>query len=177
MAEFPSAGSQDAGSNLFSLTQIRHLMRVEFSRAQRYSYALTCLVISVDRLGHLRDLYGYDSKEAILEDLVALLEEETRSCDFLGRLVDDRLMAVLPHTEARGAKVTALRLLSGARALEFEADGRPLQVSLSIGGCTFEAGNTLFFDALVEAAELALEEASAEGGDRYIHREPALRED
>jgi diguanylate cyclase (GGDEF)-like protein len=177
MTDFASAGASDAGSNLFSLTQIRHLMRVEFSRAQRYGYALTCLVISVDRLGHLRDLYGYDSKEAILEDLVSLLEEETRSCDFLGRLVDDRLMAVLPHTDRHGANVTADRILRGARELEFEADGRPLQITVSVGGCAFDADNTLFFDALVEAAELALEDASSEGGDRYVHRDPVPREE
>ena len=176
MSENPTTGASDADAGLFSLTQIRHLMRVEFNRAQRYAYPLTCLVISVDRLGHLRDLYGYDSKEAILEDLVALLEEETRACDFLGRLVDDRLLAVLPHTGASGADVTAKRLLRGTRELQFEADGRPLQITISIGGAHYENDNTLFFDAMVEAAERALAEANEAGGDRYVHRDPGAVE-
>ena len=171
MPEFPPADPADGGG-LFSVTQIRHLMRVEFSRAQRYDYALTCLLIAVDRLGHLRDLYGYDAKEAILDDLVGLLEEETRSCDFLGRLVDDRLMAVLPHTDVDGARITADRLLKGARSLPFEADGRPIRVSISIGGSCFEKENTLFFDALVEASEAALLDAADAGGDRYINLDP-----
>ena len=50
----------DADKSLFSLAQIQHLMRVEFNRAQRYGYAISCLIIAVDRLGHLRDMYGYD---------------------------------------------------------------------------------------------------------------------
>jgi diguanylate cyclase (GGDEF)-like protein len=176
MPEFPSASSSDATSGIFSLTQIRHLMRVEFSRAQRYGYSLVCLVIAVDRLGYLRDLYGFDSKEAILEDLVRLLESETRGCDFLGRLVDDRLMAVLPHTDEDGARVIAERLLRGARELQFEADGRPLQVTVAIGGSHYAAENTLFFDALVEASERAQVEAANAGGDRYLHLDPTPKE-
>ena len=77
--------------SLFSLTQIQHLMRVEFNRAQRYDYPIVCLMISVDRLGHLRDLYGYEAKEEIIDEVVALLKAQTRSSDFLGRMADDRL--------------------------------------------------------------------------------------
>ena len=87
----------DADNSLFSLAQIQHLMRVEFNRAQRYGYAISCLMIAVDRLGHLRDMYGYDSKEEIVDTMIRLLKTETRSSDFLGRMADDRLLAVIPH--------------------------------------------------------------------------------
>ena len=63
--------SSDPGAGVFSLSQIRHLMRVEFGRAQRYGYPLSCLVISVDRLDSLRDLVTYlgsvrEERKAIL---------------------------------------------------------------------------------------------------------------
>src|SRR5262245_695952 len=89
--------SSDPGAGVFSLSQIRHLMRVEFGRAQRYGYPLSCLVIGIDRLESLRDLYGYEFRESLLEAVIELLQEETRTCDYLGRLMDDRLMAILPH--------------------------------------------------------------------------------
>jgi diguanylate cyclase (GGDEF)-like protein len=172
MSDFQTASFNESDAGLFSLSQIMHLMRVEFSRAQRYDYPLACLVISVDRLGHLRDLYGYDSKEAILEEASRLLQSQTRTCDFLGRLMDDRLLAVVPHTGSAGMRILGERLLRGVRGLKFESDGKDIQVTVSIGGACYSGGKTLFFDTLLKTAEGALAEASEAGGDRYVQRDP-----
>ena len=109
--------------------------------------------------------------------LVELLVDETRTCDYLGRLADDRLLAILPHTDKPGGETLATRILAAGRKRNFAGPSGPLQITLSVGLSHYEDDNTLFFDALVESAELALEEASAEGGDRYVHRDPAPRED
>jgi len=159
--------SEFAGSGgLFSLTQIRHLMRVEFGRAQRYGFPITCMMVEIDRLGYLRDLYGYDLKEMVLEDVIKTLQEQTRGCDYLGRQVDDRLMAVMPHTDQAGAESAAQRLLDAVKKLKFDVEGRSLEVTLTIGSAISSGTGALFFDQLVDAAENALNEASMAGGDR-----------
>ncbi|MCK6446283.1 MAG: GGDEF domain-containing protein [Planctomycetes bacterium] len=164
--------SEDSEPSLFSLSQIMHLMRVEFARAQRYRYPVSCLILSVDRLNELRDLFGYDAKEAILSEVIELLRTSTRSCDFLGRLSDDRFLAIVPHTPADGARVLAERLLAATRQLEFQAEGRALAVTCSIGSSHNQGGDTLFFDAMLAAAEGALTEAQTSGGDRHVGRDP-----
>jgi two-component system cell cycle response regulator len=174
MSDLQSAQFSDGDPGLFSLSQIQHLMRIEFGRAQRYRYPLSVLVISIDRLGHLRDLYGYESKEAVLDEVGRLLQSLARSCDFLGRLADDRLMAVVPHTPAPGLKVLAERVLAGVRTVQFESDGKRIPIAVSVGGATMTDGATLFFDQLVAGAEMALEEAQAAGGDRFVVRDPGL---
>jgi PleD family two-component response regulator len=68
--------------------------------------------------------------------------------------------------------VTAGRILKAARGLGFEADGRSLQITLSIGISHYENENTLFFDSLVEAGQLALAQASEGGGDRFVYVDP-----
>lgn len=172
MADFLS-NSGGPGSQVFSLTQIRHLMRVEFGRAQRYGYPLSCMVVACDRIEHLRDIYGYTLKETVVEDVVELLRGATRNCDYLGRLLDDRLMAVLPHTDERGARTAGERLLKAARKLTFEAGGNAIRITLSIGLATFAEGNTMFFDSLVQAAERAHAQAARDGGDRLLVGDPA----
>jgi len=164
--------SADGPVDLFSQTQIRHLMRVEFSRAQRYDYALTCCVIGADDLEALRDRHGYDFKSAILDEVTALFVRTTRSCDYLGRLLDDRLMAVLPHTDRSGAEAGGKRVVEAARELGFEANGERIPVTVSVGVATYENENTMFFDSLVEAAEGAVREAADAGGDRVVYRDP-----
>jgi diguanylate cyclase (GGDEF)-like protein len=164
--------SHEQGPGVFSLTQIRHLMRVEFSRAQRYGYPVSCVVLSCDRIGHLRDLYGYEFREAVMDEIVSLLQRATRGCDYLGRLMDDRLMAILPHTRRDGAETTARRIIEGAHDLIFQPEGNPLRITLSAGLSHFENENTMFFDSLVEAAETALRDAVKAGGDRFLYRDP-----
>ncbi|MCZ6596988.1 MAG: diguanylate cyclase [Planctomycetota bacterium] len=168
----PESRSEESNHDLFSLTQIRHLMRVEFSRAQRYGYPVSCLVVALDRAGHLRDVYGYEAKENVMEDVAKLLLTATRTCDYLGRLVDDRLMAILPHTRRDGAEVTAGRVIAAARQLSYGMGDASAAVTLSIGVTRYENENTMFFDDLVAAAELAVEEAFAAGGDQCVYRDP-----
>ena len=170
----PTPQPTDAESGLFSLAQIMHLMRVEFGRAQRYNYPICCVLLAVDRLAELRDLYGYDSKEAILDEVVKLTKTQVRQCDFLGRLADDRLLIVVPHTGMAGAKTLAERLMSGVRELKFESDGRRLRVTLSIGITTSLGSETMFFDSLLAASEGALIEALRAGGDRIVERDPGV---
>ena len=172
MSEFNVSDVGDSGSGVFSLTQIRHLMRVEFSRAQRYGYPVGCLSIAVDRLDHLRDLYGYEFQDGILQEVIQLVQEQTRTCDYLGRLMDDRLLAILPHTSREGAEATAKRILAAARRMAFAAEGNRLMVTLSVGVSHYADENTMFFDSLVQAAEAGLLAAVEDGGDRYVHRDP-----
>lgn len=167
-----SSAFSDAERSLFSLAQIQHLMRVEFNRAGRYSYPIVCMIIAIDRLGHLRDLYGYEAKEGLLDSVVSLLKSETRASDFLGRMADDRLLAVVPHTPPEGAVQLAERLLGGVSTLDFESDGRTIQITLSIGISHNESGETLFFDAMLQSAESALSDAMTAGGARVSSREP-----
>ena len=162
----------DPTAHVFSLSQIRHLMRVEFSRAQRYGYALSALVVCCHGVDRLRDRFGYAFKEAVMDDVVELLQRSTRTCDYLGKLLDDRLVAILPHTGRAGAEATARRILEEARKLAFREGNDVVRITLSIGASHYENENTMFFDSLLEAAERALEEAEGAGGDVAVHADP-----
>ena len=162
----------DRPGGLFSLTQIRHLMRVEFARAQRYRYPLVALAVGVDNLRSIRETAGYGCTENILGELARLLEGHTRVCDHLGRLVDDQLVAVLPHTDEMGGRTLAERLVEQTRELKFDASQGPERVTVSAGLCCFQAENALFFDALLDGARAALDAAAAAGGDRVAELAP-----
>ena len=168
---FNSANVADSDQGLFSREEMLSLMRGEFFRAKRYDYSLVCMLISVDRLGSLQDLYGVESKQEILRGTVDLLSSVTRASDYLGCLVDDRLLAIFPHTNRAGAGALAWRLLKGAREMQFDSDGRLIQVTLSIGAADTAHASIDAFDRLVKTAEAGLAIAIESGGDRYVVRE------
>ncbi len=157
---------------LYSFAQIQHLARVEFGRAQRYAYPLVVMQIEVDRLGHLRDVLGFEAKQAVLDAAIAVVSRETRASDLLGRLPDDRLLLIVPHVAPHRAEILARRLLDAARREPIHRADRTLEMTLSIGASWFAEGETMFADALLETAEEALAEAVAAGGDRYVGRAP-----
>jgi diguanylate cyclase (GGDEF)-like protein len=161
-----------APRGLFSVAQIQHVLRVEFGRAQRYRYPLVCLLVGVDQLGSLRDRFGYEIKEEALGAVVSLLQKSTRSSDFLGRTADDRLMAVIPHTPIAGARSLAERLRRAVSGIEIARAQGAMPITLSLGLSSNQAEGLLYFDALLAAAEAALADASAAGGDRLCERSP-----
>ena len=162
-------------ASMFSLAQIRHLMRVEFARAERYGYELSVLAIGVDHRAELRRRGGDDLAAEAVDTMVELLLGATRTCDHLGRLLDDRFLAVLPHTGTEGARILAERWRQ-------EAASKPLgggvdRLGISVGIAALQPGQALFFDLLVEEAVEALHRAQAAGGGRtHVHGEAGSSE-
>lgn len=171
MAAFPPAHIAESDESLFSPVEMRFLMEAELYRARRYGFSLTLMLISVDRLGSLHDLYGFESKREILRGVIDLFRSILRSSDYLGCLSDDRIVALFPHTDRQGAGAVAQRLLRAARDMQFESDGRLIRISLSIGVAENDNDSILTLDDFQLAAEAGLSLASEEGGDRYVVRE------
>lgn len=164
--------TREEGRSLYSVAQIQHVLRVEFGRAQRYRYPLVCFMVAIDPLGPVRDQHGYDAKEMLFDAVVGLLENATRTSDFIGRTPDDRLLAVLPHTNAEGARLLAQRLLQDAAALSLGGELRRTRVTLSIGAVSNEHEGLVYHDALYTATENALSDAIAAGGGRLVEGRP-----
>ncbi len=159
------------GPALFRPEEVRSLMDVEFERAVRYGYPVTCLLLQVDDLGAVRTAHGQESKEEILSALAAVLKRETRSGDYLGTLVDDRVLVLLPHTSGNLGVVLAKRLLQAARDLRFDLGGRTLRITLSIGLSHNQQRDAVSLDTLIRVAEEGVNVADAAGGDRCVETE------
>lgn len=160
-----------AARSLYSLAQIQHLAKTEFSRASRYRYPLCVMALCIDGLDSLRDAHGFEFKEAVLREVVELLRRQTRSSDLIGRMADDHFVLLLPHTPVSGAQILAARLIESAALLDLAVGTERPRLSLSIGISSL-VGDLLFHDVLLECAESALAEAVAQGGGRMVLREP-----
>ena len=168
-----SGSARDGGdgfisSSMFSQAQILHLMKTEFARARRHGFPLGCVLLQVDRIAQLVDLYGADLRATLRNTLAQLVRDKTRGADLLGVVTEDRYMLALPHTTLEQARVVADRLHSLFRDYEVKVDGRALDLTLSVGISATGQSDAMFFDTLVGQAEAALEYAMDQGGNRVV---------
>ncbi len=150
--------------SLLTYTQLQNLLRIEFARARRYGYPLACLTLQVDRLDHLRDLYGVAAKREILESVVKLVQGQTRTSDAVASYAD-RVTLLLPHTDNEGANIIGARLMQKAGELAFRAGDRELAITVSVGIATFSERGSIFYDSVLKNAEQALARIVAAGGN------------
>jgi diguanylate cyclase len=168
MSDFKSLSTNDPNTGLFTYAQIDHLMKVEFARARRYRLPLAFVVLVVDRLDDMMRNFGYKARDLVLERFQQILRRESRVCDYLGRFTDDRVLLLLPHTDAEGARIIVNRIRRIVGSQEFEFEGKAFRVTLSAGISQYRDGNTLFYDTVRDTAERAAERASTVGDNVAI---------
>jgi diguanylate cyclase (GGDEF)-like protein len=171
MPDFQTLRMSESGQGLFSAAEIESLMRVEFDRARRHKFPLVLMLIAVDRLDQLHDLYGMEAKDEILRAITQSLRESMRDSDHMGMTPDDRFLAVFPHTTHETGQMLARRLIANARKMRFDRDGRSLRISLSIGVAHNKDAAATAFETLLAVAEDGLAVADAGGGDRFVETE------
>ena len=144
--------------------EIMGVLKVEFSRARRYDFPLSCILVQVDRFQHLGDLYGMDVADSIAENVVTTILENSRLSDFLGR-VGGRFLLVVPHTDCKGALILAKRFQDKLSLMDFEVSSRKIKVTLSIGLADNSEEDSIFYDSILRKAEASLTKVIREGGD------------
>jgi diguanylate cyclase (GGDEF)-like protein len=179
MPEFSSVTFSGDQEGLFSAEEVKRLMRAECARASRYGYPVTAMRMAVDRLDQLGDLYGFESREAILKEVTAVVRRNTRESDFLGYKVGGNFHAIFPHTSKEAGPALASRLLKDTAQLVFDEGSARVQVTLSIGVTYCAAGQKVDFDTLTNEASAAIDRALHAGGSRfevYVAPEPVLEQ-
>ena len=159
------------GQKLFTPDEVKRLMFMEYERARRYSYPVACLCVAVDRLDSLRGMYGDNSALTIFTAVLEEMKAATRNSDFMGCLIDQRIIALFPYVTEHEATELAERLLEATNGMCFELDGARYSITLSIGMSHSRRERTVSFDTLVKVAEEGQRVADASGGDRVVETE------
>jgi len=154
-------------TGVFSYSQILKLLKIEFERSRRYQYELSLVLVEVDRLSQLGDMHGFTVREQIEGAVAHVLDRQSRSCDFVGRM-GERFVVLLPHTSREGAQFLARRLHARIADLEVHVDERLVRISASIAVATQTGDDAIFFDTILKSAERALQELLQRGGDDVV---------
>lgn len=170
----------DPVTGVWNYRYLQQALARELGWAVRDGKPFALLLCEVDDFADYTDAAGHQRALGTLRELAQRLSVEIRSRDTFARYGGDEFVVLLPGATGEGASVVAERLCYAVRkslASSAAADQAESGLTLSVGiACFPESGEHAA--SLVGAADKALAEARAEGGDgwRLAGAPPALSE-
>jgi diguanylate cyclase (GGDEF)-like protein len=156
---------------LTGLDNRRHLNeRLEemFQHAQRLAEPFSCVMCDLDKFKSVNDTYGHQAGDEVLKQLSAILKDEAREIDRVGRYGGEEFMLLLPGTVLDSAVTFAERVRKRIEGNTFSFPGGSLQRTASFGVSGWPHPKIRASDALVRSADDALYVAKETGRNRVI---------
>ena len=154
---------RDPLTGLFNRRQLFVELDHVLSYADRYDHVGAVLMLDIDNFKFTNDSYGHAAGDHLLKTVAESLLAKMRETDIVARLGGDEFALVLPQATEEDALAVALRL----RAQLCERPTGP-PVTVSIGIAMFGASEKLTADDVLVAADIAIYEVKAAGGDQAI---------
>lgn len=137
--------------------------------AARSGQPLALMLIDLDWFKQYNDRYGHAAGDERLREVASLLSRCVhRPADLVCRYGGEEFVAILPDTDAAGARAVAQRILDAVRDLHREHEGSPVKhLTLSIGVASLNRIGNNAAGLLFEAADRALY-AAKHAGRNYV---------
>lgn len=162
------------------LTQIpnrRYLMKrlyEEVSRAHRHKRPLSLIMMDMDNLKPINDVFGHWAGDQLLVQMVKRVKGSLRDSDILCRYGGDEFFCLLPETAVEGSMETAERIRSFVSSAPFVLDSKMHYVTVSVGSMTYlttklAAEPDQVMPQLIQQVDTALYQAKSQGRNRVFH--------
>ena len=162
----------DPLTGLFNRRHMVALTEKLRAREQRQPRNLTLMLMDLDHFKEINDQYGHELGDRVLERVSALLREQGREQDFVGRWGGEEFLVVMPETDPTQARIAAERIRAAVAALDW-SDLQPglRQVTLCAGISQMEEPES--FSSAIARADRALYRGKALGRNRVEEAEPS----
>jgi diguanylate cyclase (GGDEF)-like protein len=144
----------DSLTGLANRRKIHAFLGLVQVQAERYGNHFSVAMLDVDDFKMLNDTYGHPAGDLVLRQVAALLKEQTRVSDFVGRYGGDEFLLVLPQT-TRPEAATLVEKLRTALAedpyVTEAGDKIPIRVSFGIAAYPRDGRRTSDLVAVADA--------------------------
>ncbi len=153
-------------TGIFNIRYFYHRIIEEYSRSQRYTLPISCLMLDIDHFKKVNDEYGHRVGDMVLKEFAQLLKKHSRKSDVLARYGGEEFIMLLPQTSMEGALAEAERILGIVENHRFRSLKRREGLTVSIGLSVSPHERIRTHDDLISCADNALFEAKNLGRNR-----------
>ena len=156
--------------SLTGLYNRKHLMETldnEVARSERHKHDFAVLVIDIDHFKEYNDTYGHLAGDEVLSRLASVFKKSVRSCDYVARYGGEEFILVLPEIGPKDGVKAAERIRKKVVKEKFAGDGKPIQVTVSVGVASYpKDGDDP--QAIIRHADAALYQAKESGRNQVV---------
>ncbi len=167
----------DALTGIANRRHSLNLLAAEWRRSMREDQPLALVMVDLDCYHAYNEQYGHLGGDACLQRVTeAMVKCLRRPSDFLGRYGGEEFMAVLPNTNAAGAKIVAERLRATVEALAIPHAKSSCAriVTVTAGFAAMKPTADIVMEHLIAVADQELLRAKARGRNRVGGDGPPL---
>ncbi len=165
----------DGLTGLYNHRHFQQRLREEFDRIQRYSGALSLIMIDIDNFKHYNDTHGHPAGDKVLLTVANLLLENARHSDIVARYGGEEFV-VLCHGGIEDTVGVAERFRREIEKAEIPGQEQQPLLAGQTEGCLTICLGVAAYDAsmiepgvLVERADEKLYQAKKEGRNRVAY--------
>ncbi|HEY7464352.1 MAG TPA: GGDEF domain-containing protein [Candidatus Limnocylindria bacterium] len=152
----------DALTGLYNRSQLFPTLEEEVQRTRRSERGFCLLMVDLDGLKAVNDLYGHHRGDEVLRLLGNVFRHSIRLVDTAYRYGGDEFLVLLPETDFAGAFVVAEKIRAGAEEIGLAVGGGELLTSVSIGLVSCPEDGTSAEELMI-AADRAMYQAKSLG--------------
>jgi len=123
----------DQLTGLMTEKNIMSLLKHEIKRAQRDKSQSTSLILDINHLKNINEMFGYLAGDYVLKEVSRILKKYTRGSDAIGRFKGDKFFVILYKTDAHGTMQYIQKLEEALNAIKFCFNDFNFDVELNYG--------------------------------------------
>ncbi|PHS17050.1 MAG: hypothetical protein COA86_10325 [Kangiella sp.] len=100
----------DSLTQTYNRVKLDQVFNVELSRAERYGYPLSIIMIDIDYFKNVNDSHGHIVGDQVLTKFASLIQGDLRSNDILGRWGGEEFLIICPSTNLSKAEMVSEKL-------------------------------------------------------------------
>lgn len=160
-AEIKKLAITDKLTQVFNRLKLDEYLQIELERSERTKSPFSIILMDIDSLKTINDVYGNPVGDNVLVELAEILKINVRSTDIVGRWGGEEFLIILPDTEVNGAIVLAEKLREIVEKTVFE---KVEKLTASFGVAAYR--KDLLPATLISRADLARNKAKLKGRNR-----------
>jgi two-component system cell cycle response regulator len=165
VARLEELATTDGLTGCYNKRYFQDELRQRMQAAQRFGRKLSLVIADIDHFKVVNDTHGHHTGDVVIRELGQILKRLKRETDVVARFGGEEFCVLCEETGTEGATQLAERVRLELSNTVFEAEGRKLKVSCSLGVATYPE-HGVDRDALFEAADRALYAAKHAGRDQ-----------
>ena len=163
--ELEAQSQTDSLTGLLNRRALEEISAQAIEVARRHSYALSLIILDLDRFKSINDEHGHDGGDTVLQHAARCLRANLRESDHIARLGGEEFVAVLPGATHTEAAEIAEELRHCLASLSVEHLSQEIRLSASFGVATMLPEDTTWLEIL-RRGDRALYLAKEQGRDR-----------